>query len=58
MGFHLMWEYVGDPSSILGWEDPLEKEMATQSNILLWRILWSEEFGGIQSTESQRVRHN
>ena len=33
----------------LGWEDPLEKEMATHSSILAWRILWTEELGGLQS---------
>ena len=36
----------------LGWEDPLEKEMATHSSILVWRILWIEETGGLQSMES------
>ena len=40
----------------LGQEDPLEKEMATQSSILVWRIPWTEEPGGLQSTGSQRVR--
>ena len=42
----------------LGWEDPLEKEMATHSSILAWRIPWTEEPGGLQSTGSQRVGHN
>ena len=42
----------------LGSEDPLEKEMATHSNILAWRIPWTEEPRGLQSTGSQRVRHN
>ena len=42
----------------LGWEDPLEKDMATYSSILAWRILWTEEHGGLQSMGSQRVRHN
>ena len=37
----------------LGWEDPLEKEMATHSCILAWKILWMEEPGGLQSTGSQ-----
>ena len=37
----------------LGWEDPLEKEMATHSSILAWRIPWMEEPGGLQSTGSQ-----
>ena len=42
----------------LGWEDPLEKEMATHSSILAWRIPWTEEPGRLQSTGSQRVGHN
>ena len=42
----------------LGQEDPLEKEMATHSSILAWRIPWTEEPGGLQSTGSQRVRHD
>ena len=42
----------------LGWEDPLEKEMATHSSILAWRIPWTGEPGGLQSTGSQRVRHD
>ena len=36
----------------LGWEDPLEKEMATHSNILAWKILWTEEPGWLQSMRS------
>ena len=39
----------------LGWEDPLEKGMATYSRILAWRIPWTEEPGGLQSLGSQRV---
>ena len=39
----------------LGQEDPLEKRMATHSNILAWRILWTEDLGELQSMESQRV---
>ena len=39
----------------LGQEDPLEKEMATHSSILAWRIPWAEEPGGLQSMGSQRV---
>ena len=39
----------------LGWEDSLEKEMTTHSSILAWGIPWTEEFGGLQSTESQRI---
>ena len=42
----------------LGHEDPVEKGMATHSSILAWRILWTEEPGGLQSTGSQRVGHN
>ena len=41
----------------LGQEDPLEEEMATLSSILVWRIPWTEEPGGLQSIGSQRVRH-
>ena len=41
----------------LGQEDPLEKGMTTHSSILAWRILWTEEPGGLQSTGSQRVGH-
>ena len=40
----------------LGQEDPLEEEMATHSNILAWGIPWTEDPGGLQSMESQRVR--
>ena len=39
----------------LGWEDPLEKGMVTHSSILVWRIPWTEEPGGLQSMGSQRV---
>ena len=42
----------------LGWEDPLEKGMATHSSILALRIPWTEEPGGLQSMGSQRVRHD
>ena len=42
----------------LGWEDPLEKEMATHSSILAWRIPWRMEPGRLQSTGSQRVGHD
>ena len=42
----------------LGWEDPLKKGMATHSSILAWIIPWTEESGGLQSMESQRVRHD
>ena len=40
----------------LGWEDPLEKEMATHSSILAWKIPWSEEPRGLQSIGSQKNR--
>ena len=42
----------------LGWEDPLEKGMATRSRILAWRIPWTEEPGGLQSLALQRVRQD
>ena len=41
----------------LGWEDPLEEEMATHSSILVWRIPWTEEPKGLQSMGSQGVGH-
>ena len=42
----------------LGPEDPLEKEMATHSSILAWKIPWAEEPGGLESMGSQRVGHD
>ena len=42
----------------LGWEDPLEKEMAIHSSTLAWKIPWTEEPGRLQSMGSQRVGHN
>ena len=42
----------------LGWEDPLEKGMATHSSILAWRIPWTEEPGRLQFTRSERVRYD
>ena len=42
----------------LGQEDPLEKEMATHSSILAWRIPWTVEFSGLHTMGSQRVRHD
>ena len=39
----------------LGWQDPLEKEMATHSSILAWEVLWTEESGGLQSMGSQEL---
>ena len=50
-----MWEtWVGS----LRQEDALEKGMATHSSILVWRIHWTEELGGLQSMGSQRVGHD
>ena len=42
----------------LGQKDPLEKEIATHSSTLAWRILWTEEPGRLQSMGWQRIRHN
>ena len=42
----------------LGWEDPLEKEMATHFSTLAWRIPWTKESGRLQSMGLQRVRHD
>ena len=51
----IMWEtWVRS----LGREDPLEKEMATNSSTLAWKITWTEEPGRLQSMGSQRVRHD
>ena len=50
-----MW---GTQVQSLGCEDPLEKGMETHSNILAWRVPWTEESGGLQSMGSQRARHN
>ena len=49
---------IRDRVRSLGREDPLEEGMATHSSILAWRIPWTEEPGGLQSIESQRVRHD
>ena len=50
---------AGDPwVRSLGWEDPLEKGMATPSSILAWRIPQTEEPGELQSMGSQKVRHD
>ena len=61
----LMAQLVKNPPALweiwvqsLGWEDPLEKGKATHSSILAWRILWTEEPGGLQSMGSQRVGHD
>ena len=50
--------YAGDAGSIPGSEDPLEKEMATHSSILAWKIPWTEEPGGLPSMESHGVGHD
>ena len=42
----------------LGWEDPLDKEMAIHSSIIAWKVPWIEEPGGLQSMGSQRVGHD
>ena len=47
--------FAGDPCLIPGWEDPLEKERATHSNILAWKIPWTKRSGGLQSMELQRA---
>ena len=49
---------AGDSSSIPGWEDPLEKAVATHSSILAWGTPWTEEPGGLQSTGSPGVGHD
>ena len=46
---------AGDPGSIPGSVDPLEKEMATHSSTLTWKIPWTEEPGGLQSMGSQEL---
>ena len=50
---------VGQETRVLslGWEDPLQKEVATHSSILAWKIFWTQEPGGLQSMGSQRVGH-
>ena len=60
-----MAQWVKSPPAVqesrvrsLAWEDPLEKEMATHSSILTWRVPWTEEPGGLQSTGLQRVGHD
>ena len=51
----IMWEtWVRS----LGWEDPLEKDMATHSNILAWKIPWTEEPGKLQTMGLRRVGHD
>ena len=49
---------TGDPGSVTGWGDPLDKEMVTHSSVLAWKILWTEEPGRLPFMGSQRVRHD
>ena len=49
---------TGDMGQALGWEDTLEKEMAAHSSILVWKIPWTAEPGGLLSMGSQRVGHD
>ena len=49
---------AGDQVRSLGWEDPLEKEMAIHSSTIAWKIPWTEEPGRLQSMGSQRVGHD
>ena len=53
-----MQETQDMPVQSLGWEDPLEEEMATHSSILAWKIPRTEEPGGFQSKDLQRVKHD
>ena len=52
-----MEEIKGTRVPSLGWEDPLEEEMATHSNILVWKIPRTKEPGGLQSMRLKRVGH-
>ena len=54
----LVAELVKNPPAMQGWEDTLEKEMATHSSILAWEIPCTEEPGRLQAMVSQRVRHD
>ena len=65
MGTFVLVQLVKNPPAMqetqvrsLGEEDSLEKEMATHSTVLAWRISWTEELGGLQSTGLQRVGHD
>ena len=49
---------AGDTGLIPGWEDPLEKEVATHSSVLAWRIPWTEEPFGLQSMGRKRLGHD
>ena len=54
----LGWEDPLEKEMALGWEDPLEKAMAPHSSTLAWKIPWTEEPGRLQSMGLQRVRHD
>ena len=65
LGASLVAQLVKNPPAVqetwvrsLGWEDPLEKGLATHSSILAWRIPWTDEPGRLQSIGSQRVGHD
>ena len=65
MGLPLLAQLVKNPPAMLetwvqslGWKDPQEKETATHSSVLAWRIPWTEEPGGLQSMGSQRVGYD
>ena len=49
---------AGGTGSILGWENPLNEEMPTHSNILAWEVQWTEEPDGLESMGSRRIGHN
>ena len=49
---------VTQETQVVGWEDPLEKGMATHSSVIAWRIPWTVEPGRLQSLGSQRVEHD
>ena len=55
--FKLVLEKAEEPEIKLPWEDPLEKEMATFSSFLTWKIPWTEKPGVLQSMGLHRVRH-
>ena len=52
------WDQMGGPGLIPGWKYPLEKDKATHSSILAWKIPWTEKLGGLQSMGPPRVRHD
>ena len=58
LGKESTYQYSRSQVRSLGQEDPLEDGMATHSNILAWKIPWTEEPGRLQSMGSQRIRHD